>query len=111
MEKLKQHIIFKIAALGLILLVMMPAAIKLHHSLESKHKHEVCQGEPQAHFHTWDVDCDFQKFKITPTFTLSVFEYDLLKEEHNHELILSQYQFISEFQKSHISLRGPPFNS
>ena len=112
MQNLKQHIIFKSFAVLLVLFVLMPSVVKLSHSLShSTHKHEVCLGEKQSHLHTLDVDCEFHKFQLITGFTIPANNYHFLEKQENHQIINSQYQFISEFQQLHFSLRGPPFNS
>ncbi|MCX7549734.1 hypothetical protein [Xanthomarina sp. F2636L] len=112
MQEIKQHIIFRIISILLVVFVLMPSAFKLSHAFShNHHKHEVCLGEAQAHLHTLDIDCEFQKFQLNTAFNLPEYTYEFLEKAENHQVINSQYFFISEFQKLHFSLRGPPFNS
>lgn len=109
MQNIKQHIIFRSLSLLLIVLVLTPSVVKLEHAFNhSHHKHEVCLGEPQAHLHTLDVDCEFHKFQLNTVFSLPENNFELLEIQDNHQVINSQYFFISEFQSLHFSLRGPP---
>lgn len=112
MLHLKQHILFRVFSLVLVLTVLAPSVDKLLHAFDhSTHKHEVCLGEKQAHLHTLDLDCEFHKFQINTAFTVPINQFELLEQQENQQVILSQYHFISDFQKLHFSLRGPPVNS
>ena len=109
MKQIKQHIIFRVLAILLVVLVLTPSVVKLTHIFNhSHHKHEVCLGEAQAHLHTLDVDCEFHKFQLNTAFAVPENSFKLLKKQDNHQVINSQYFFISEFQALHFSLRGPP---
>ncbi|MEO8933731.1 MAG: hypothetical protein ABI295_05440 [Xanthomarina sp.] len=113
MKHEKQDIIFRVLSILLVVLVLTPSVVKLEHAFNhSHHKHEVCIGEPQTHLHTLDIDCEFYKFQLNTAFTLPVHSFKLLEKQDNHQVIKSQYFFISEFQALHFSLRGPPsYNS
>jgi hypothetical protein len=90
--------------------LVLPAVVKFSH-LFAHHKHEVCLGENQSHFHELDMDCEFYKFNINHYTTLINFEFIPLEVVDNQEIIDTKYLFLSTFQKLHFSLRGPPFNS
>ncbi|MFL0352700.1 hypothetical protein [Xanthomarina sp. GH4-25] len=112
MQYTKQHILFRVFTVLLVLAVLAPSVVKLSHAYShTNHKHEICLGEKQVHFHTLDVDCEFHKFQLNTAFTIPVNTFKVLKKQNNHQLINSQYHFISEFQQLHFSLRGPPINS
>ena len=110
MQNLKQHIIFKIVTLSIVIALLTPSVVKFSHLFEH-HKHEVCLGEFQDHLHTLDIDCDFYKFKLNTPFTFSNFDFVLFSIENNHQINTSQYSFLSNYQKLHFSLRAPPINS
>ncbi|WP_338733786.1 hypothetical protein [Mangrovimonas cancribranchiae] len=74
----------------------------------SHHEHEVCLGTDGAHIHNFDMECEFYKFKINSSFTFTAHSYQILEFKDNHSPILSQYYFISDYQKLPFSLRGPP---
>lgn len=92
--------------------MFMPSAFKLEHAFShTNHKHEVCLGEKQSHFHTLDLECEFHKFQLNTAFSIPINNYQFIEKQENYKLIHSQYIFISEFQQLHFSLRGPPTNS
>lgn len=107
MHEAKQHITFKMATLILVLAFLLPSAIKFSHIFEH-HQHEVCNGEITTHLHKSEVDCDFYKFKLSTPFTIPILDYVLVSSEDNHQIKTSQYSFLSDYQRLHVSLRGPP---
>lgn len=107
MNKIKQHIAFRMATLVLVLAFLLPSAVKFSHVFKH-HQHEVCNGEITTHLHTSDVDCDFYKFKLSTPFTIPTLDFDFVSIEDNHQIKTSHYSFLSEFQRLHFSLRGPP---
>ncbi len=107
MRFLRQHILFKIFTLLLVLTLILPSAVKFMHIFET-HQHEVCYGEAEAHFHTFDIDCEFYNFKTNIPFTLpenASFSNTYLAIK---QVISTDYSFLSEYQRLHFSLRGPP---
>lgn len=107
LQKLKSHIVFKIATLTLVLALLTPTVLKFAHTF-NHHEHEICKGEHQVHLHATDFDCSYHKFKLTNTFTIPEFSFDILSPEKGHKTIISQYFILSEFQRQHVLLRGPP---
>lgn len=104
----QKNIWFKGIATLLMFVVLLPSAVKVFHVFEN-HKHEVCtEKTSNHHLHQIDFDCEFYKFKINKTLSFSTFNYTLLEVKNNHKPILSQYQFISAYQRLGIVLRGPP---
>ena len=102
-----QHIVFKICTIILLCVVLLPSIVKLNHAFEN-HKHEICKGEAQAHFHEINVDCEFYKFNLNSAFEFTKNTIVFLNIEENYQNIISQYAFISSYQKRGFSLRGPP---
>lgn len=107
MQKLKQHITFKVLSLVLLLTLLTPSAVKLAHVFQD-HKHEVCLEQHKTHLHTLDLECEFYKFKVNNTFTLPEFNVEIVVIKKEHKPILSQYNFASHFKPLHFSLRAPP---
>ncbi|MBJ6367624.1 hypothetical protein JF259_05945 [Snuella sp. CAU 1569] len=99
--------VFKTLTFLLAAALLFPAAIKFAH-IFSHHEHEVCLGESTTHLHKLDVDCAFYKFKLSNTYTFSLFSVELFSVEEPTSKIESYYTFLSEYQSSHTSLRGPP---
>lgn len=107
MQHIKQHIIIKSLAIILVLAVLLPAAVKFNHIFEN-HKHEVCDNPQDTHFHNIDLDCEFYKFNLNTVYTITFKEISFGFTEDNHNILSSQYEFVSAFQKLPFSLRGPP---
>ncbi len=103
-----KHILLKSLALILVVTVLLPVTVKAMHVFEN-HKHDVCtEKTSDHHLHQIDLDCEFYKIKLNNSLSFSVFSYTLLEVKNNHKPILSQYQFISSYQRLGIVLRGPP---
>ena len=107
MFQIKEHILFKILTIILVIALITPTLAKLGHIFES-HTHEVCTIGQQSHLHTLDIDCEFYKFKTSKNFTFTVISYNLLLIKNNHIHFHSQYEFITEYQHLPFALRGPP---
>ena len=86
---------------------MLPAAIKAVHIFEH-HNHKVCLGDTSTHIHQVDLDCEFQKFQLNQNFTIFQEHIDIYSPQETPLKTVSQYFFISEYQRLPFSLRGPP---
>ena len=107
MENLKNHIVFKFLAIALVISIAIPSVIKFSH-IFADHKHEVCLGETSTHLHELDLECEFYKFKLNNNFTLPQrFVVAFINNEQS-TVVTSQYLFLSNYQRLHFSLRGPP---
>lgn len=107
MQNVKRHIAFKILSILLLVSILTPSVVKLAHVFEN-HKHEVCLNTQTTHFHTLDLECEFYKFKVNNTFTISTFNIKLVAAKKSQKSINSQYSFTSYYQPLAFSLRGPP---
>ncbi|GAA3577086.1 hypothetical protein [Snuella lapsa] len=107
MKELRTHIVFKSFTFLLAVTLLLPATIKFAH-IFSHHKHEVCLGESTTHLHKVDVDCAFYKFKLSNSYTFSLYSIELFSVEEPTLKIESHYTFLSEYQSRHTALRGPP---
>lgn len=107
MNLLRKHIAFKGLTLLLVLVFLLPSAVKAMHIFE-KHQHEVCLGESDTHFHTLDVDCEFYKFKINIPFTTPENSAVIIYFPQITSRTPTHYAFLSDYQSLHFSLRGPP---
>jgi hypothetical protein len=111
MENLKEHIAFKILAIALIITIAIPSVIKFSHVFtHHKHKHEICKGERTTHLHEIDLDCEFYKFKLNNNFTLPQYSTAIFIENNQSKEVSNQYLFLSNYQRLHFSLRGPPMS-
>jgi len=104
---IKEHIAFKIITLFIAAVFLVPSAVKFAH-IFTHHTHEVCKGYESTHIHKVDIDCDFNKFNLNKNFTFFNFNIDLFLEKSVPQKIISQYHFLSEYQRLQTSLRGPP---
>ncbi|GGH41684.1 hypothetical protein IA57_11555 [Mangrovimonas yunxiaonensis] len=109
MHCIKKNTGFKLTTLLLVVTLLLPTAHKLAHAF-SGHKHEVCTSQGEDHIHSHEVECEFYKFKINTDFTAITHTYTLIKSNADFTPIISQYAFISDYQKLPFSLRGPPYN-
>ena len=107
MNFLRQHIAFRVLTLIIVVTLLLPSAVKLMHIFE-KHQHEVCYGEANSHFHTLDIDCEFYKFKLNIPFTIPENVDVLITYAEILTVPTKDYSFLSEYQRLHFSLRGPP---
>lgn len=108
MHKLKQHLLFKLAALLLVMVMLTPAIIR-YADVIVKHEHVLCNYNPKTHVHTLDTVCDFyNNLQFNYKFIIPTFTFQLFSVEDNHKIIKSQYTLLSSYQKLHFSLRGPP---
>jgi len=104
---LREHITFKILTLVLIASLFVPSVAKFAHVF-SHHEHEVCKNNQTTHIHKIDFDCDFHKFNLNNTFTFTAFNIEFFIAKKESREIISQYNFLSKFQRLQTSLRGPP---
>jgi len=106
-NRLKAHIIYKSIVILLITSFLLPSIVKFAHVFEN-HKHEVCETPQKSHYHEFELDCEFYKFNLNPQISLAVSSFDLIDLIVKSNVIESQYQSISKFQRLSFSLRGPP---
>lgn len=107
MQAFKHHITFKTFAFALALVLLVPTVVKFNH-IFAHHKHDICLGETTTHLHEQNTDCDFYKFKLANVYTHTFFEFNLFLPKEQTLSIVSQYQFLSKYQRLQIALRGPP---
>ena len=107
MNQTQTHIVYKSFIIVLVVALLVPSIVKFAHIFEN-HKHEVCETPQKSHFHEFDVDCEFYKFKLNPQVNTTFDDFVALNIDDNFKLITSQYHFISDYQRLSFSLRGPP---
>lgn len=103
----KTHIVGKITALMLVFALMMPVSVKFFHIFEN-HLHEVCLSKDAKHIHQLEKDCEFYKFKLTNHFSIKQIDCHIPLVTDETSEIISPYYFLSDYQKLHFTLRGPP---
>lgn len=94
----------------LVVCILAPSLTKLTHALYEHHSEE-CTDADSLHIHEAELDCDFQKFQLSPQFipfttTFNHYKPILIKKE-----VINYYFFLSKYQKLHFVLRGPPYLS
>lgn len=89
------------------MILLAPVFVKLNYLLED-HKHEICLTPNKLHFHSLQLDCKFYDFRINTYYYITPELFDIPDLEDIHETIVSQYQFINNYQRLQFSLRGPP---
>ena len=107
MNVLKEHIIYKISIVILVIALLTPSFVKFFHVFED-HIHEVCLDNQKTHFHEFDLDCEFYKFKLSKQFSGFQQIIDFLNVENNYQSSFSHYQFKSSYIVRDFRLRGPP---
>lgn len=89
------------------IVLMVPLFVKLNHFVEHQH-HDICKTPYTNHFHEYNIDCDYYNFILNTNFFESEPIVELFQETHLSSLILSKYEFLSDFKIYHTYLRGPP---
>ncbi|QLG47091.1 hypothetical protein [Costertonia aggregata] len=102
-----KKIIATFVALLLVASIVMPSVLKLTHAL---HEHAVskCVDIDKLHIHESELDCDFQKFKLTTQFYFAFKSYDTFVAIVSTKINSTHYDFLSDNQKLHFALRAPP---
>ena len=107
MSWFKEKLLFPLCAVLLVASILSPYAIKIVHGLY-EHQETKCISYGELHIHEVELDCDFQKFKLTTQFypvffdDLNVFRSTSQEQDDKH------YNFLTKFQQFHFNLRGPP---
>ncbi len=102
-----KKILLSFTSILLIGAINLPSFVKLSHAL-FEHTEQTCEEQGSLHIHEAELDCDFQKFNLSSQFYPQLQDYTLhppriIKKENNNH-----YFFLSNYQKLHFSLRGPP---
>lgn len=107
MSTKKSHSISKALVVILSMTLLFPLFVKFDHLFQD-HEHAVCATPYKTHFHNFDIDCDFYNFTLNTIYFEPQPTYEFLAALKITNIVVSQYQFISEYQHLHFSLRGPP---
>lgn len=109
MLQIKKHVASKVLVVLLTVVLITPLFVKLTHLFEN-HNHEVCKTPNTDHFHELEIDCAFYDFNLNTNFCQSLPTFKKLKVNKIDNNIISQYHYISDYQRLHFSLRGPPLS-
>lgn len=107
MNSIKNHIIFQILTFCLATILILPTALRFIHIFEHD-SHIFCDGNQSTHIHQIDMECEFQDYHLHTNFIPTYSKITFLKEQNHLPKIISQYFFISDYQRLPFSLRGPP---
>ena len=103
----EKKLFFSFVSILILLALAIPDVAKISHAVY-KHKEQTCLKKGTVHFHEAEFDCDFHKYHITTYFYPEAINYTILIPEHSVNQNKNYYFLLSEFQKLHFSLRGPP---
>jgi hypothetical protein len=106
-NQIKEHIICKFSIVILVIALLTPSFVKFFHVFEN-HSHQVCKNNQKTHFHEFDLDCEFYKFKLNTKSSPLYQAVDLLNIEDNFLPISSKYQLAKSNTLLYFSLRAPP---
>lgn len=73
-----------------------------------EHQEQLCTDTNAVHVHNVELDCDFQKFKVSPQHYPN---FASIQKNHIVEVKekdTNSYSFLSKYQKLHFALRAPP---
>jgi hypothetical protein len=107
MKDNKVHLGYKSMILLLAITLLLPSTVKFAHAF-ADHKHEVCKFPQSTHYHEYELDCEFYKFKINPQIS---FDSEVLNDITSQALVEQPVAYYSSVKKSHVAafrLRGPP---
>jgi hypothetical protein len=107
MKPLVNHNFISLISLLLVVALLSPSLVKLSHAL-NEHEHFECKSIGQLHAHEVELDCDFQKFNVSPQLYPSLTKALQLFKTPQYKKYFSEYTFLSKYQKLHFALRGPP---
>lgn len=108
MNRLKEHICFKILTVLLVSILIVPSVVKLNH-IYAHQKHEICKGSTTTHIHKVDLDCDFHKFQINNHYFFSTNLKKYNPQISHNKISFLTYNFFYNHRQLSFSLRGPPF--
>lgn len=104
-----KNLLTSLLSLLLIVAILAPSLFKLTHAL-LEHQEQLCQEVGSVHIHEIEIDCDFQKFNLSPQTYPSFEDVNVPVVNLGSVEILNNYFFLSKYQKLHFALRGPPIS-
>lgn len=110
MKFFHNHILLNVVSLVLVLFLFAPSIVKLKHAI-SEHEHFECTSIGKLHIHKVELDCDFEKFNLSPQLYSELIEIPQPISLAQFKVYEECYTFLSKYQKLHFSLRGPPIAS
>jgi len=102
-----KHFFTSVLSLFLIAAILAPTLVKLSHALV-EHQEQLCKEIGSVHIHEIEIDCDFQKFNLSPQIYPSFNDVAVAFTKTPKKEAFNYYSFLSKYQKLHFALRGPP---
>ncbi|CAM4264130.1 hypothetical protein [Zobellia nedashkovskayae] len=103
-------ILISLTSILLVTCLLIPSLAKFAHA-RNEHHSEECTDANRLHVHEAELDCDFQKFQLSPQFTQFTITFNQYKHALIKKGITNFYFFLSKYQKLQFILRGPPYLS
>lgn len=110
MEITFKKILFPCISFLILAALSIPDFAKISHAI-NEHKEFTCSEKSKVHFHEVEFDCDFHKYHNATYFTPILNKYSLFIPKIDVKQNQNYYFLLSDFQKLHFSLRGPPLYS
>lgn len=110
MKIIFKNIFFSFIAMLLLSTMAIPDIAKITHAI-FEHKEITCLEKNAVHFHEAEFNCEFQKYQLSTYFSPEIYNCMAFVADFKIEQSQNYYFLLSEYQKLHFSLRGPPLNS
>ena len=108
MYQLREHFIYRILAITLVMSILVPITISTIHKLEHEHYHESCDNHYKTHLHKLEKDCDFCLFKLNKEYVSIATNYSLVKKDSFSKHQFHSYSYLYNQEYLSFSLRAPP---
>ncbi|WP_430966372.1 hypothetical protein [Spongiimicrobium sp. 2-473A-2-J] len=102
-----KNILFPLVSMVLVISIALPSMVKLSHAIHD-HLQQECTKRGAVHIHEVELDCDFQKYKLSSQFYPALYAFTVFPVPNYDTTNFSAYFFLSDYQALHFSLRGPP---
>lgn len=110
MEITFRKFLFSCIAILVLAAMAIPDFAKISHAI-NEHKEITCLENRKVHFHEVEFNCDFHKYHITSYFSPQIVNFTFTPPFFKSTQNQNYYFLLSEYQKLHFSLRGPPVYS
>ncbi|NNK81891.1 MAG: hypothetical protein HKO92_02085 [Flavobacteriaceae bacterium] len=87
--------------------IATPSLVKFAHVFET-HQHEVCTNFSTTHFHEFDIDCEFYKFKIPLQTQPQISSISVLEVINISNNLYNHYTLLQSLEFNLYEHRGPP---
>jgi hypothetical protein len=105
---IKEHTIYKLSVVVLALALLAPTFVKFSHVFEVHSTHVVCKNPQKTHFHKFNLDCEFCKFKLNTQWFFDTNSYQLVNQHEHYQVTSLHYSYLCNYLPLAFLLRGPP---